>query len=173
MIVVLTGDRNAGKTTVVAKTVAELRARGISVAGFYAPDSDEGKDLVAASTGERIPFARQGEPGPAEVGVGRFAISQEALETGIEWAAQPSDVLVADEIGRLERDGGGFAPVIENCKPNPDRGILLSVRREVVPDVLADVPAETPSRQFVVTDENRDRLPQELSALLVDDVEQG
>lgn len=167
--VLLTGERNVGKTTVVRRVVERLRARDLDPAGFYTVGGPETLELVDARTGERTVFASQSTDFDGGVSVGRYAVDPAAIERGLALATREGDALVIDEIGKLERRGGGFAPLLDDLDPTRYRGILLSVRTGVVPFVADHLPADAEIERVEVTESNRDALPGRIVALLVGD----
>lgn len=158
MHVILTGDRNAGKTTVVETTVSLLRQRGVTPVGFYTAGGPDQLELVAAETGERVHFATQADD-VGGIEVGRYTIDPAAIERGLALADRDGDVLVADEIGRLERRGGGFAPLFEDLRADRYRGVLLSVRNGLTEFVADAFPDEQHVEVIEVKPSNRSKLP--------------
>lgn len=167
MIVIITGERNVGKTTVVKRTVTELTARGRSVSGFYEASIPDGLALVDVSTGEDVPFATLSEPAGESIRVGRFYVDPAAIQRGIDLASRDADVLVVDEIGTLERDERGFYPIIQEYDPDQHRGALFSVRQGVADFVAERLPTDHVTR-IEVTESNRDALPTQLVPELLD-----
>ncbi|HKL30405.1 MAG TPA: nucleoside-triphosphatase [Natrialbaceae archaeon] len=167
MNVLLTGERNVGKTTAVERVVAQLRDRGLDPVGFYTAGGPETLELVDVRTGERTVFASQSAEFDDSISVGRYAVDPAAIDRGLALATQEGDVLVVDEIGRLERRGEGFAPLLDDLDPTRYRGILLSVRKGVVPCVADHFPADADVERIEVTESNRDALPARIVELLV------
>jgi len=169
MNVLLTGDRNVGKTTAVERVIAALHDRGLDPVGFYTAGGPETLELVDARTGERTVFASQSAEFDGEVSVGRYGVDPAAIDRGLTLAAGEGDVLVIDEIGTLERHGEGFAPLLDDLDPTRYRGILLSVRKGVVPYVIDHFPADAALERVEITEGNRDALPGRIVELLVGD----
>jgi nucleoside-triphosphatase THEP1 len=173
-IVVLTGDRNVGKTTLVRRVVAALVDRGLDPVGFYTVGESGTLELVDAGTGDRTVFATLADDSEASVdvedavSVGRYAVDPAAIERGLRLADRDGDVLVVDEIGNLERRGDGFAPVLADLRPDRYRGVLLSVRNGVVPFVVDALPTDAAIERIEVTRSNRDDLPGLIVELLVE-----
>lgn len=171
MNIVVTGERNVGKTTLVKQVVSGLRDRGLQPVGFYTDGGPETLELVALGSGDRVTFASQTQEFPGEVTIGRYSINSDAIETGLAASRADGDVLVVDEIGRLERRGAGFAPLLEDLDPTAYRGSLLSVRNGVVPFVAGQFPEDTRLKRLEVTRSNRDELPGQVLDLLLGDWE--
>jgi nucleoside-triphosphatase THEP1 len=111
----LTGDRQAGKTSLCADLATRASAQGYQVAGLLSPavfrsGKKIGIDLLDLATRDRRRLARlQAEYSP-EVGGRRWRLDQRALSWGnqILGAIDDCDVLILDELGpleMLERDG--------------------------------------------------------------------
>ena len=140
-VVVLTGERCSGKTTLATAAVARLRASGIAVGGVLAPGTirDGARysfDLADVASGETVAFGcREPRDGwleercfwvnPAAVALGRAALSRGGLE-----------VTVVDEVGPWELGGSGWAPELDALVERDGR-VLLVVRHECLPRVLS------------------------------------
>jgi len=138
------GYPGAGKTSWLLARADLLRGRGLSVGGFVQPAVPgegwrEGYDLLDLASGERIPFARRA-PRPPVGGLG-FAFDPAAWA----WAAEriraarlDADVLVVDECGRIEAEGGGHLTALLAPLPGERCGRwIVAVRREVLPALRA------------------------------------
>ncbi|MFW5903636.1 MAG: hypothetical protein ACOCS7_02745, partial [Halolamina sp.] len=69
----------------------------------------------------------------------------------------------------LERRGEGFAPLLDDLDLTRYRGVLLSIRKGVVPFVADHFPRGADLERLEVTGANRDALPTRIVALLVGD----
>jgi len=169
MNVLLTGERQVGKTT-VCKQVAEL-ARGLSYdpAGVLAPALLGEDGLPAAyhalmvSDGEQRLLAR------ADDDLGGPRTSRYSFDAAVfSWVigrlrraiSQGCDLLIVDEIGPLELEQGrGLAPLLSDlCAEGLPPPLLLVVRPELTGRLQDRLP-EIPFRRFTVTQENRQSLP--------------
>lgn len=136
-MVVIVGARGAGKTTATRHLAQELEERGLKVGGLVQPPLEGeqarvGYDLEDIRSGERIPLARRG----AE----RFDFDDSAwswAEERLKEAQRTCDVVVIDEVGRLEARGQGHIPAIQSLDQVPGRARVLvaSVREECLPNV--------------------------------------
>lgn len=140
-VVVITGERGAGKTTLAGAVVACLRAAGVQVGGILAPGVHrDGRrysfDVVAVASGERRPLAcREPQVGWAEercfwVDPGGFAFGNAAL------CVEGLEVVVVDEVGPWELAGSGWAASLDVLVER-EVPLLLVVRRKCLALVLA------------------------------------
>ncbi|MFH1467962.1 MAG: nucleoside-triphosphatase [Pseudomonadota bacterium] len=132
-----------GKTTAVDRLAGALRVRGLTVGGILQRPLEglgrrAGYDLVDIATEETLPFARR----RPTVGGGHGAFAFD--EAGWPWAAariqaarRGADVLLVDEIGRLEAAGSGHLPALLAPVPGERaRAWVLAVRDLAVPAVI-------------------------------------
>jgi nucleoside-triphosphatase len=110
----ITGPPGVGKTTLIRRLAAAAPGR---MAGFWTEEIREGEARagfrVVALHGPEAVLARvRGIQGPR---VGRYGVDVEAFEAGLAEA----DLLVVDEIGKMELCAPGFAPAIEAVLRSP------------------------------------------------------
>ncbi len=145
--IAVTGDRRSGKTTRLEHLVAALTARGIKAGGILQPASDtspepEGYLVKDIQTGEQKELARR-IPRPDESGL-IFKFDPAAWEWAarkIDEARRTCDILVIDEVGRLEATGKGHLPAL--LKKIPDETVfsrLLCVRSDCFDRVAETLP---------------------------------
>lgn len=115
--IVLEGRPGAGKTTVAAKLVELLEARGVAVSGFVTEELRAGGRRVGftvrAFTGEKAILAHVRLDGPPRVG--RYGVDLEAFER----VALPAlralprrGVVVVDELGKMELASQPFCEAV-------------------------------------------------------------
>jgi nucleoside-triphosphatase THEP1 len=140
-VVIITGERGAGKTTLAAAVVERLRAAGARVGGVLAPGAyRDGRrhsfEVVALTTGERRPLSsRDPLPGWIEeqcfwVDPAGYALGNAAL------AAGAADVIVVDEVGPWELAGSGWAARLDDLAGGATP-LLLVVRGTCLFDVVS------------------------------------
>ena len=116
-LILLTGARGIGKSTVCQRLVALWRERGGVPAGLITRTAGPERYLVDVASGEERLLAAEDTAlaGPRR---GKFSFSEEALGWGNEVVrravAGPADLLLLDEVGPLELvKGAGFRPALE------------------------------------------------------------
>ncbi len=138
--IILTGPIRSGKTTALRAWAASR-----TVAGFLSPDGPHGRQIMNASTGERLAFEAEGdaETAPCQT-IGRFHLRQSAFEAGAAWIRDGLRVgapwLLIDEVGPLELSGAGFDALLretlEELTPGNAASRLLIVVRSPLLDAV-------------------------------------
>lgn len=172
MIGLLTGAIGAGKTTAAWRAAGLARQEGYRPAGLLAPALLDASGVkvgirgLDVQTGERRVLARLG----ADLGgprVGPYSFDAAALAWAvatIEAGVGSSDVLIVDEIGRLELEAGaGLAPILPRLAAVPSQRWLVLVRESLLPVLQERLAPATPA-VFNLTPANRDALPSEIVA---------
>ncbi len=187
--VLLTGERQVGKTT-VCRQVAELaRGLGYGPAGVLAPallDEDgfplayhallvSGGEqrLLAQANGDLGGVLSLSKGGPR---TGRYSFDADVFSWvvgGLRGAiSQGCDLLIVDEIGPLELEQGkGLAPLLSDLSAG-GMPLLLVVRPELVERLQRRLP-EISFRTFTVTQDNRQTLADAIIKELFADYDPG
>ncbi len=165
-ILLLTGERKVGKTTVCRKVVARAREAGYACGGLLTlqMDNSDGRVVVDVSTGDARPLTVS-EGG---VEMGRYRFDPAVLAWGAEAIARaiPCDLLVIDEVGPLEVERGqGWAIALDILRAAQFRLALVVVRPELIGAVQLRLPTSAPA-VLRVTEHNRDQLVNLLFSLL-------
>jgi len=111
---ILHGSIASGKTRTASRLARSLAARGVSVGGILAPRLLEhgetvGYEVEDLRSGQRRPLASLRPPG---VPAGRYFLSRDGLafaRDALGEALEYAEIILIDEVGRLELDGGGHA----------------------------------------------------------------
>jgi nucleoside-triphosphatase THEP1 len=173
----LTGSIGVGKTTVAERIVGLARRQGLACGGLLAPAmvNSCGQKLgiwgVDAGSGDRRLLARTDRSldGPK---VGAYSFDQEALDWAlgtVEAATGRCDLLVVDEIGKLElwRDIG-LAPILPQLAAGEAHRALVLVRAPLLAELQARL-APVEQQVFRVNEQNRGGMPAHIYHVFVDD----
>ncbi|MBC7226061.1 MAG: hypothetical protein H5T61_02365 [Thermoflexales bacterium] len=162
LVVLITGPRGVGKTTLCLRTVTRAKDASYACAGLLTLSEDDRRTVVDVRTGDRRSLTASG---PTSVPVGRYLFDPDTLAwgAGILAHSTPCDLLVLDELGPLEMAGGGWAVGMDVLREGRFSLALVVVRPELVAEVLERFPD---AWAVEVTPENRDNLPAWLTGLL-------
>jgi len=112
-LIIVTGDRGAGKTTFCARLIELARSSGRSIGGVLSPAVFEqsekiGIDTIDLRTHERRRLADRFDPAHSGPNTPRWSFHADTIEWGntVLQSATPCDVLIVDELGTLEFDRG-------------------------------------------------------------------
>lgn len=176
-LVLLTGPRGAGKSTVCQRFATRAREAGLRVGGIYCPARTDdsankvGIDAVDAGTDERRALAEMipdANGGSATVGQYHFddAAMAWALDKVLTALDAPTDSVIIDEIGPLELlQNGGFAPALDRLSTAKASSGLIVVRAELLTR-LQEMLAELQPVTLNATRTTRDHL----AARILDEV---
>lgn len=168
-LILLTGERGIGKSTVCGALRDFVVGRGVRCGGFLTRrDFDDtgattGLSLEEAATGacHRLAATREDLGGPR---IGPFSMDAAMLALGVHLARSAFDanldLVFLDEIGPLElAQGLGFAPAIPLAAAHPRAAVILTLRPTLVAAATSRL-APRIARVEIVTQETRDVLPQ-------------
>lgn len=142
MLYILTGPIHSGKTTLLKKVVKELKQQKQNVDGFLseAVIKDRvmvGYDLLDLKEEKSVPFIRK-EGKENWENIGSYFFIPQSLEKAkrIILQSKEDDLLVVDEVGPLELEGGGLWPALKKVIFLTRRRSLLVIRIDIVQDFL-------------------------------------
>lgn len=160
-IILLTGERQIGKSTVCLGLVDMLRQTDLKVSGLITrrsgPDDLQVDEL---HTGDTYALTLQNTE---DIGltVGHFRMSVQALARGDRAldSAFPTQVFILDEVGRLELERGqGWARALKLLHHKSYRIAFIVVRPELLIHAMHHLPS-TFYTIVTVTADTRDTLP--------------
>lgn len=161
----LAGKPGVGKTTLMERVVEKLRG-SLRLAGFTTTEvrSPEGERLgfdIVTVEGKRSELARVGFH--SSVRVGRYGVNLEAFERLAlpELGRRDVDLIVIDEIGKIECASGRFRRAVEDALDAPVN-VLATIGISPLPffQALKDRPDV---EVVTLTVRNRDALVEELA----------
>ena len=146
-IIILSGEREAGKTTTCLRLAKEARQRGLRPAGVICParwvgGRKVGIDLMDVRTGERRPLAEADER-PAALRTPAYRFHQQGLDWGaaIVESATPCTLLIIDELGPLELvQGQGWASALDVLAAGRFERAVVVIRPDLIPRFRQRVP---------------------------------
>lgn len=123
-VVIVTGERGSGKTTLATAVVERLRAAGRRVAGVLAPGAYRDNrrysfEVVTLPAGERRPLSSR-DPAPGWIEEQCFWVDPAGYALGnaaLAGAGAGADVVVVDEVGPWELAGSGWAARLDELAP--------------------------------------------------------
>ncbi len=168
----ITGLPGAGKTHALLKVIEMLEAEGCKVGGMVTEPIIEGGKrtgfaIVDWQNKERGVFAHIDIS--SKFNVGKFGVDLTVLETvGVKAllkATEDSDVIVIDEVGRMEVES---KPFIETVKYALDieKPLILTLHKKSRNPLLQDIRRRDDIRILEVTPINRNLLPYKIMKLM-------
>lgn len=159
MKVCLTGRPGVGKTTVILRVLKGFKGRA---GGFITLEVREGKQRVGFKVmdlqGKEALMAHLAFPGPK---VGKYGVKVEAFEKvalpALQGAIEGADLIVVDEIGKMELLSEGFRTLIHEAL-RADKPLLgtLSIAKDPFLEEIRRMPGVS---LIEVTPANRELLP--------------
>ena len=135
-VIMVSGPKHCGKTTLVEQFVAFAAGQGLCMAGILAKglwrdNLRTGFDLINLSSGHCTPLARRRDQLHPQHRL-IFDFLPDGMQAGLEAlaadACRAADMVVVDEVGRLEARGQGWAPCI-NALLTLDKPLIILVVR--------------------------------------------
>lgn len=173
--VLLTGPPGVGKTTVVVRAVELLRDDGVPVAGFWTEEVRRGGGRIGfdivRTDGSRTPLSRKGAE--STVRVGSYAVlideASEAFdESRRTLTTLEEGVFVLDEFGPMEFKVPAFR-TLADAVVESDAALLATYKQGGTHEVVDRLRGLPGALDWMVTRENRDRLPRQVAEALVED----
>jgi nucleoside-triphosphatase len=167
MKILLTGQPGIGKTTLILNLLSQCRLRA---GGFYTKELRQGGTRtgfeIHSLDGSRGVLAHRNNKSRSRVGC--YGVDINAMEgvgvRSVEEAIHSSELIVVDEIGKMELLSPGFADVVARAIES-GKQFLATVMKG--PHPFADMIKKMGDTRLIeVTYENRCRLVREIASLL-------
>ncbi len=155
----LTGVPGTGKTTTIREAVSASKAKA---GGFYTQEMRQGGTRqgfeIVTMDGSRAVLAHVDIRGPHQVG--KYGVDVASLDRvavpAMRWAIQECDIVVVDEIGKMELLSPAFREVLLEAL-NGDRRLVGTIMLQ--PHPVADQIKRDPRVEVVlISKANRDRV---------------
>ncbi|MCK5839084.1 MAG: hypothetical protein KAG99_04505 [Bacteroidales bacterium] len=146
MTIILTGSQGEGKTTFIKKLISFLKTEDISVSGIFASGTwKEGVrnsfNVVNIETGQYLLLCDHINT-PGSLKFRHFFFKPGGIEFGLNsiknGLKSGPEVLVIDEIGGFELEGGGWHPVLNGVLRQKNLVRILVVRKTLVNAVIKE-----------------------------------
>jgi len=168
----ITGLPAAGKTQALLKVIEMLEADGMTVGGMITEPiikrgRREGFYVMDWATKEKRVFASKDIV--SKVMVGRYGVDVTALdEVGVKalrHATANCDVIVIDEVGKMEVESDGFVAAVKEAL-DAEKPLLLTLHKKSRNPLLQDIRRRDDIRILEVTQVNRNLLPYKIVKIL-------
>ncbi len=165
-IILITGERQTGKSTLCQSVTRRLRETGVQLSGLLTSRTGpHDLEVTEIHTGDRytltLPFGER-----AGILLAHFNMNPQALTRGVRAlrSSFPTQVFVLDELGPLElKLGRGWVEALDLLQKPTYRVAVVVIRPELLLSVIKRLSAAWYTIVYV-TPENRNSLPDELYA---------
>jgi len=138
-IIIVTSPQHTGKSSLIARYIECCRQHDVNVAGILAEglwknDQRSGFNLVDLTTGHRVPLAvRCARHGRAQISFEFFPEGIDAAHAALDaQCCTTADIIVVDEVGKLEIMGEGWAPLLPSLLNLTGKTHIWAVRESLV-----------------------------------------
>lgn len=168
----ITGLPGSGKTQTLLRIIQLLEQEGVAVGGMVTEPIIEkhrrvGFQIIDWRTKEKVVFAHEGIK--SRVRWGRYGVNLQALEDlgtrALAGAREESDVIVIDEVGKLEVESDTFTQsVLDTLDANTS--IVMTLHKKSRNPLLQDIRRRDELRLLEVTPVNKNLLAFKIVRLL-------
>jgi nucleoside-triphosphatase THEP1 len=167
--VLITGLPGCGKSTLVNRLVAIAQQKGLKVGGIRTPEfRDSSKRRVgffiqdiASREHQIMASVKISSP----VSVGRYGVNLEAIRqigiTAINAAIKNADLIVIDEIGKMELAVSEFLPTVTSALNSP-KPVLGTIGLRLKIPVISKLKSRSDVTLLTLTPETRTQVYQEI-----------
>lgn len=168
----ITGLPGAGKTHALLKVIEMLEAEGVAVGGMVTEPIIEdnkrtGFAIIDWASKEKGVFAHVNIH--SKFSVGKFGVDLDVLEeVGVKAlmkACEDADVIVIDEVGRMEVESPTFIDTVKYAL-DIEKPLLLTLHKKSRNPLLQDIRRRDDVRILEVTPINRNLLPYKIMKLM-------
>lgn len=168
----ITGLPGAGKTYALLKVIEMLEESGLKVGGMITEpiirkNRREGFYVMDWASKERRVFASKDIQ--SKTMVGRYGVDITSLEEvgvrALQNAVANSDVIVIDEVGKMEVESESFVRAVKDAL-DADKPLILTLHKKSRNPLLQDIRRRDDIRILEVTQVNRNLLPYKIVKLM-------
>ncbi len=161
----LSGLPGVGKTTTLIRTIEMLEEEGYVVGGMITEEVKENNKRVGFyvldwMTKDKKIFAHKDFD--TKVRVGRYGVDISVLEEvgirALETAMEKADIIVIDEIGKMEVESKKFVKVVREIL-DMDKHLIMTLHKKSRNPLLQEIRRRDDIRMLEVTPINRNLLP--------------
>lgn len=141
--IILTGEKESGKTTLLKGLIDEVQKKSISVSGIlqigvWKENVRHGFDLLDIQTNDSIPLCRT-DASDEGIVTGKFIFKPDAIQHGRSILSiskiSKADVVIIDEIGPLELSGEGWAKPLSELAEHYTGILIIVVRKSLIDEM--------------------------------------
>ncbi len=171
----ITGLPNTGKTQLLMKIIEMLEAEEMIVGGMITEaiifkNKKVGFYVIDWLTKKKRKFAHENIE--SNIHVENYGVDMRALDAvgvkAIKTAIDEADVIIIDEVGKLEVESPGFVKVVNDALDS-DKPIILTLHKKSRNPLLQDIRRRDDLRILEVTPVNRNLLPYKIMDLMTGD----
>jgi len=170
-IIIITGNKGSGKTTMAYKYIDSLKKRGVNIGGVITKSETTKRyekklsySVVDIQTNVSKELLTSNRSSLNTIKVGRFSMNQEALiwaTEKIESASKICSAVMIDELGPAELKGLGYSGIAKELINRYKGLIILVVRIEILEQVRSYFNCD-PETTSIVDVENSNKLNNQL-----------
>lgn len=167
----LTGLPGSGKTYTL-KRVIEMLGKNVTVGGMIDEKITDGRHEIGISVcnlgnREKVTFAKPDIE--SRITVGNLGVDLASFESvaveAIKSACENADVIVIDEVGKVEVESEGFVDAVKEAL-DVDKPMIITLHKKSRNPLLQDIRRRDDIRIFEVTPINRNLLPHKIMSLM-------
>ncbi len=171
----ITGLPNTGKTQLLMKIIDMLEAEELIVGGMVTEaiiyrNKKVGFNVIDWLTKKKRKFAHENIE--SKIQVENYGVDMRALDAvgvkAIKTAIAEADVIIIDEVGKMEVESPGFVQVVNDAL-DCDKPLLLTLHKKSRNPLLQDIRRRDDLRILEVTPVNRNLLPYKIMDLMTGD----
>lgn len=165
-VIIITGNKGSGKTTLANEYIEYLKEKNIKIGGIITKSNATKRfekklyySVVDILTNEEKKLLTINKISPKSIGIGRFSMDQEALDWAIEKIVSASKIctaIIIDELGPAELQGLGYSGIAKELVNSYKGLIILSVRIEILEQMRSYLHCD-PETTIIVDVENNDK----------------